>query len=345
MTSDCDTFVQGATAFRNASDLAQGAPRRLIQPANARARQSNVVSPPEAEITVAVAEQYEESTDEFVDCEDYPGSQAVGIEDYAASRDVDEEPALPPYLCAEGEEPSQESTSLGAEPAMSFATSFSQSQTSSKRTRASHSPPSNSQPRKKYDRAKGRVRRSAPRRAAGSSAQGSTSSGSAVVLQPASAEEYWPWGDEYQKWYHLNEDGSYIWDDGEQYWRYRVRSIRGLGWASLPHLTADLTRVAAVGESAGGFLTLQSALVFNGTARLRADVAQCPAMFLDLPAFAPRPAAPDAGLEEVVAGYQARAAAGKVVTSRRWPERVDLLQGGSRTGGCGSCWGMILRGG
>lgn len=40
---------------------------------------------------------------------------------------------------------------------------------------------------------------------------------------------------------------------------------------------------------------LQSALVFNDTARLRAAVAQCPAMFLDVPAFAPRPAEPDAG--------------------------------------------------
>jgi hypothetical protein len=145
MTGNIDTFRRGATAFRNARDSAQRHRDSFIQAANARARQSGVEASPEAEITVAVAEQYEESTDEFVDCEDYP-----------ASGDVDEEPVLPQYLCAEDEqsqdEPSQESISLGAEPAMSFATSFtssfSQSQTSSKRTRPSHSPPSNSQPRK-----------------------------------------------------------------------------------------------------------------------------------------------------------------------------------------------------
>lgn len=33
--------------------------------------------------------------------------------------------------------------------------------------------------------------------------------------QLASAEEYWTWNNEYQKWHHLNEDGSCIWDDGE----------------------------------------------------------------------------------------------------------------------------------
>lgn len=27
-----------------------------------------------------------------------------------------------------------------------------------------------------------------------------------------------------------------------------------------------------------------------------------------------------------------------MVTSAPWPERVDLLQGGMRTGGCESCW-------
>jgi hypothetical protein len=163
----------------------------LIQAANARARQSDVDAPPEAEITAAVAE-YEESTDEFVDCEDYP-SQAVGTEDYAAPGDVDEEPALPQYLCAEDEEPSQESTSLGPEPAISLATSFTSSfsapsQTSSKRTRAPHSPPSNSQPHKKHVSTR-RTRQSASRRAGGSSMQALTSTGSGVQ-PPALTEEY-----------------------------------------------------------------------------------------------------------------------------------------------------------
>lgn len=108
-----------------------------------------------------------------MDCVDY-ATQAVGTEDYAAPGDVEDEPALPHYL--EDDEPSQESTFFGAEPAMSFATSFTssftaQGQTSSKRNR--DSPPS--KPRRKHDSAKKRTLRSTPRRAAGSSVQGSTS--------------------------------------------------------------------------------------------------------------------------------------------------------------------------
>jgi len=42
-----------------------------------------------------MVEQYEESADEFMDCKDYPGSQAIGTEDHAVPRDAEEEPALP----------------------------------------------------------------------------------------------------------------------------------------------------------------------------------------------------------------------------------------------------------
>ncbi|KAL2262699.1 hypothetical protein VTK26DRAFT_406 [Humicola hyalothermophila] len=161
MTSDRDTFVRGATAFRNARDNAQKHRDSFIQAANAWASRSEVGAPPEAEITVAVAEQCEESTDEFVDCEDYPGLQDVGAKDHVASGDVDERPALPLYLSTEDEEPSQESTSLGVEPDMSFATSFassfSHSRTGSKRTKSPCSPPSNSQPRKKAGHARARL--------------------------------------------------------------------------------------------------------------------------------------------------------------------------------------------
>ncbi|KAL2256514.1 hypothetical protein VTK26DRAFT_1545 [Humicola hyalothermophila] len=160
LTGNIDSFRRGATAFRNARDLAKKHRDSFIQAANARARQSNAEPPPEAEITVVVAEQDEESaSDNLVDCEDHLGPQAVGTENCAAARDVHQESAPPQYLYAEDEEePSQESTCLGAGPAMSFATSFTssftaQSQFSSKRE-ASNSPPSNTRPRKKHDPAK-----------------------------------------------------------------------------------------------------------------------------------------------------------------------------------------------
>ncbi|KAH8757624.1 hypothetical protein F5883DRAFT_631949 [Diaporthe sp. PMI_573] len=112
MTDTREAFVQGATAFRNARDLAQRYRDNFIRAANARASQ--------------------------------PGTAAAQENlDYAAPGDVEDEPALPHYL--EDDEPSQESTFFGAEPAMSFATSFTssftaQGQTSSKRNR--DSPPS-----------------------------------------------------------------------------------------------------------------------------------------------------------------------------------------------------------
>ncbi|KAJ4413916.1 hypothetical protein N0V85_003383 [Neurospora sp. IMI 360204] len=134
---DRDTFIQGATWFRNARDRAKRIHDSFIQAANARARQSDVEAPPEAEIA--------ESPDESVDCEDRPGSQAVGTEDDTAPEDVEE-------------------------PATNFTSRVNQSQTGSKRSRASHRPPAISQPRKQHDGVKKRALRSASRRAAGSSA-------------------------------------------------------------------------------------------------------------------------------------------------------------------------------
>jgi hypothetical protein len=195
MTGNIDSFRRGATALRNARDLAKGHRDRFIQAANTRARQPRPETPPEAEITVAATQQYEESTcEEFVDCEDYvPGPQAVGTGNYAASQGFDDGPAPPQYLYAEDEEPSQDSTSAGAEPTMSFATSLTssfsaRSQTSSKRNRASHSPPSNPQPHKKHGFAKARTRQGASR-AAGSSTRASTSTESAAP-QPSSTGGY-----------------------------------------------------------------------------------------------------------------------------------------------------------
>jgi hypothetical protein len=122
MTEDREAFVKGATAFRNARDLAQRHRDRFIQEANARVRQPD--APPVATTKAVEVRQYESpGSDDFVDCEELVGSQ--------------------------------ESTPLDtAEPAMSSATSSTsgsniQSQTRSKRSRAPHSPTSNPRPQKK----------------------------------------------------------------------------------------------------------------------------------------------------------------------------------------------------
>lgn len=170
MTDTREAFVQGATAFRNARDLAQRYRDNFIRAANARASQPGTAAAQENLVTTAEIQHDEDSTsDEFMDYVDN-ATQAVGTEDYAAPGDVEDKPAL------EDDKPSQESTFFGAKPAMSFATSFTssltpQGQTSLKRHRDS----SPSKPRKKHESAKKRTLRSTPRRAAGSSVQGSTS--------------------------------------------------------------------------------------------------------------------------------------------------------------------------
>ncbi|KAK4184037.1 hypothetical protein QBC35DRAFT_525769 [Podospora australis] len=157
LTSDRETCVQGIGAFRNARDLAQRHRNMFIRQANGKARRSDALSVdgPEAE-----AQQYGDTgSDEFVDCEDYVGSQVVAAENYATSHDIDEGSAVPQYLYAEdGESPDLTSLDI-VEPSMSFATSVTssfstQGHTRSKRNRTSHSPPSNPQPHKKPGSAK-----------------------------------------------------------------------------------------------------------------------------------------------------------------------------------------------
>ncbi|KXX75850.1 Tuliposide A-converting enzyme 2, chloroplastic [Madurella mycetomatis] len=102
----------------------------------------------------------------------------------------------------------------------------------------------------------------------------------------------------------------------------------------LSHVTPDFSRVATVGESAGGFLALQSALAFNGTAKLRAAIVQYGAIFSDVEAWNPDPAVgvDRSGFEEVVRGYVRGLKEGEIQVSAPWPEKAELvlaaLQGG-----------------
>lgn len=69
MTGNRKSFVEGATAFRNARDLAQYHRDEFIQCANARARRSNVLPVDEPE--AADAQQYGDSgSNEYVDCKE-----------------------------------------------------------------------------------------------------------------------------------------------------------------------------------------------------------------------------------------------------------------------------------
>ncbi|RKU39869.1 hypothetical protein DL546_000423 [Coniochaeta pulveracea] len=153
MTDSRDTFVQGATVFRNIRDIAQGHRDMFIQSANTR------------------AQQYEESTsEEYADCEEQVYQQAISTDEYTAFQDFNNTAAPPRVLYSVGEEPSQESTSLGVDTSTSLATSFTPSsneptQTGSKRNRAHNSPPSKAQSREKGKAANKRTHQGASRRA------------------------------------------------------------------------------------------------------------------------------------------------------------------------------------
>jgi acetyl esterase/lipase len=90
-----------------------------------------------------------------------------------------------------------------------------------------------------------------------------------------------------------------------------------------PHLTPDLDRVAVAGESAGGFLAIQSALLFNHAAKLRAVIAQYPALHTDLTTSADkgvRPPNDDPKLRAVVDGYLESIEPGSVRVSTPLPK-------------------------
>ncbi|KAK5651101.1 hypothetical protein OQA88_13283 [Cercophora sp. LCS_1] len=213
LTGSRKGFVEGATAFRNARDLARRHRDEFIQDANARARRSDAVLVDEPE--AAEAQQYGDSgSNEFVDSEEYVALEVVAPENIATSwYDDDEGSALPQYIYAEDEEHSQESTSLGAlEPVASFATSFTSSfstqiLTRSKRSKTSCSPPTESQLQKKRTRHGASRRSVVPTRASTSTAP--------AAEQLAEAEGDYT-SDDRHVWYHLDEDRSRIWEHGTE---------------------------------------------------------------------------------------------------------------------------------
>ncbi|KAK4149180.1 Alpha/Beta hydrolase protein [Chaetomidium leptoderma] len=116
-----------------------------------------------------------------------------------------------------------------------------------------------------------------------------------------------------------------ILDDVADFWTWLHAHLPAAIHARWPHLTPDLARVAAVGESAGGYLALQSALLFNGAAKLRAVIAQYPAMYPDLAGFSPSPPAADPALAAVVTDYIKAIQPGAVRVSTPWPEKAELV--------------------
>ena len=149
LTSDRETFVAGATAFRNARELAERHRRSFIRAANARASKSGVlVEEPDEDPTyddpdASINYTYWQGADDALQ------QQIAASSNYAADDDTTEG-IIPPYLYPEDDSQSlsQGPTALGFEdPSMSFTSSFTSVSTErarSKRPRQSDSPPSKS---------------------------------------------------------------------------------------------------------------------------------------------------------------------------------------------------------
>ncbi|KAM5349209.1 hypothetical protein ACJZ2D_017209 [Fusarium nematophilum] len=163
MTDSREAFVEGATAFRNARDLAQQNRNNFIQAANARASRGEIAAIQEGLDTITEI-QHEDSTDEL----------ALSSPNYL-------------YADDDSQDPSQVSMAPDInDPSMSFATSFTSSlssyQTRSKRQRS----PRSSMP--EHHASKSRTRRNT--RAAQSSAP-PTGSAQAGAAESSWVETYW----------------------------------------------------------------------------------------------------------------------------------------------------------
>lgn len=154
MTDTRDTFVAGATAFRNARDLAKRHRDAFIQAANTRAARMSAMDP--ADVTGAYQEIPAPALHETRESVDLSGDGAWQDADGALQQlmaDGDDGPlqgettVIPRYLRAEedSQKPGQESGRLeGDDPSLSFASSFTSFETEtlrSKRPRQSLSPP------------------------------------------------------------------------------------------------------------------------------------------------------------------------------------------------------------
>jgi hypothetical protein len=125
MTDTRETFVQGATAFRNARDLAKEHLDHVIRAANA---------PPRTSVP-----QNMETHQEAIDCsESQDNNKELQSPNNDSGHDVQDDSqatASSQPLPGDSKEPSQDSIALVADPPMSFASSFTSSFTSAKAKR------------------------------------------------------------------------------------------------------------------------------------------------------------------------------------------------------------------
>ncbi|GLA81452.1 hypothetical protein AtubIFM56815_005103 [Aspergillus tubingensis] len=118
--------------------------------------------------------------------------------------------------------------------------------------------------------------------------------------------------------------GIDILDDVKDFWAWLHSSLPTEVGRARKGLSPQLSKVAVAGESAGGYLSLQSAFLFP-EARISVVLAQYATLDIDSPFYNPPPPSPPSG-HSIVNEYLAKLKPSSVRVSSPMPDRWDLCE-------------------
>jgi acetyl esterase/lipase len=116
--------------------------------------------------------------------------------------------------------------------------------------------------------------------------------------------------------------GSDILEDIKNFWEWVHKSFPTFVAEKWPGLTVDLNRTATLGESAGGYLALQSALLFP-SANIKVVMAQYCALYPDIEWY-PQPSSPPAEANAFIEAYLSKIKPRTIRLSSPFPAMLDF---------------------
>ncbi|KAH8878593.1 alpha/beta-hydrolase [Thozetella sp. PMI_491] len=119
--------------------------------------------------------------------------------------------------------------------------------------------------------------------------------------------------------------GPEILDDLKDYWAWVHSTLPSLISAQWPHISLDLERIAAIGESAGGYLSLQSAFQFP-EAKVKVVLAQYCGLFPDIPEYTHQAAEDPSEANAFVDNYLASIKPGAIRLLTPFPELLPFVE-------------------
>ncbi|KAK9234104.1 Alpha/Beta hydrolase protein [Lipomyces kononenkoae] len=119
-------------------------------------------------------------------------------------------------------------------------------------------------------------------------------------------------------------NGTDILEDMKDFWAWVHKTLPTAISGLKQNLTLDLDRIATVGESAGGYLAMQSAFLFP-EAKVRVVMAQYCAMYPDVRMYAPHPTDPLEKENAIVDAYLKQIKPGAIRLSTPYPTMMDFI--------------------